>query len=97
MLGLVACRISCLAGYLILLVFPVRRYKESAAAEIERDRRVVGHAAALGDAYATLTRGESGLPQPGEAEHTRDCIRKHGNVTGSLVWHRFLMFDIRGC
>ena len=63
MLGIVACRISCLAGYLILLVFPVRRYKESAAAEIERDRRVVGHAAALGDAYATLTRGESGLPQ----------------------------------
>ena len=63
MLGIVACRISCLAGYLILLVFPVRRYKESAAAEIERDRRVVGHAAALGDAYATLTRGDSGLQQ----------------------------------
>lgn len=59
------------------------QYEESA--ELRHDGRVVGHAAATGNAWANLTRGESGLPEAREAEHARACQAKHGSATRPVV------------
>ena len=46
----------------------------------DRAPRVVGRAAAVGNAWAILTRGDSGLPEAREAEHAQACQAKHGSA-----------------
>ena len=41
----------------------------------------MGVRAQIGNAWANLTRGESGLPDPGEAEHAKACQEKHGSAS----------------